>query len=172
MNHTQTIRAGSAADRERADTLYALAKMSLKSAGIDQWQGIYPNGDDFMLDVRENRAIVMEQDGVVCGIAAAYIGHEPTYDRILDGQWLTDYQVYGIIHRIAVDPCARNAGIASSIVAYLQGLCRKDSIRSMRCDTHPDNKIMQHTLEKNGYQKCGIIIVEDGTERFAYEKIL
>ena len=28
---------------------------------------------------------------------------------------------------------------------------------SLRADTHADNKIMQHILEKNGFTKCGII---------------
>ena len=42
----------------------------------------------------------------------------------------------------------------------------------MRCDTHPGNIIMQHTLEKNGYIRCGIIRLTDGADRFAYEKVL
>ena len=172
MNHTIKIRAGRCADKERADRLYTLARTSLKTAGIDQWQGIYPNGDDFIQDVNDNRAIVMEQDGAVAGVAAAYIGHEPTYDKIFGGQWLTSSQTYGIIHRIAVNPCARNAGLASTVIAHLQKQCLQAGICSMRCDTHRDNKAMQHTLEKNGYKKCGIIIVEDGSERFAYEKLI
>ena len=30
---------------------------------------------------------------------------------------------------------------------------------------------MQHLIEKNGFQRCGIIYVEDGSPRIAYEKI-
>ena len=33
------------------------------------------------------------------------------------------------------------------------------------------NKIMQHLLEENGFTKCGIIHVEDGTPRIAYQKM-
>lgn len=172
MNLKIEIRSGRSADKERADQLYTLAKSNLKAAGVDQWQGIYPNGDDFIQDVTDNRAIVMEQDGTVVGVAAAYIGHEPTYEKISGGQWLTNHETYGMIHRIAVDPCARNAGLASLVISHLQKLCLQNGICSMRCDTHRDNKIMQHTLEKNGYQKCGTIIVEDGTERLAYEKLI
>ena len=36
---------------------------------------------------------------------------------------------------------------------------------------HADNKIMQHLLEKNGFARCGIIHVEDGTSRVAYQKL-
>ena len=42
---------------------------------------------------------------------------------------------------------------------------------SLRADTHADNKIMQHLLEKNGFARCGIIHVEDGTPRVAYQKL-
>ena len=45
------------------------------------------------------------------------------------------------------------------------------ALRELRADTHADNKIMQHLLEKNGFTKCGIIHVEDGTPRIAYQKM-
>ena len=41
----------------------------------------------------------------------------------------------------------------------------------VRADTHADNKIMQHILEKNGFTKCGIIHVADGTPRIAYQRL-
>ena len=37
--------------------------------------------------------------------------------------------------------------------------------------THADNKIMQHLLEKNGFTRCGVIHVRDGSPRFAYQKL-
>lgn len=40
----------------------------------------------------------------------------------------------------------------------------------MRIDTHENNKVMQHLIKKNGFQECGIIYVEDGSPRIAYEK--
>ena len=41
----------------------------------------------------------------------------------------------------------------------------------LRADTHADNQIMQHLLEKNGFTRCGIIHVADGTPRIAYQKL-
>jgi RimJ/RimL family protein N-acetyltransferase len=43
-------------------------------------------------------------------------------------------------------------------------------ISNIRVDTHKDNLIMQHLLAKSGYEKCGIIFVEDGSPRIAYQK--
>lgn len=42
---------------------------------------------------------------------------------------------------------------------------------SLRADTHEDNKIMQHLLEKNGFARCGIILADDGKPRIAYQKL-
>ncbi len=172
MTNDLLIRPGTLDDIPRAEELYRLARAGLKASGIDQWQGVYPDGSDFAADVRAGIAIAAEKDGAVIAVAACCIGHDPTYDKIYDGQWLTHNRTYGIIHRIAVDPMVRANGTASQIIAHLKTLCLQEGIGSMRCDTHRDNRIMQHTLEKNGYQKCGIILVEDGTQRLAYEKCL
>ena len=42
----------------------------------------------------------------------------------------------------------------------------------LRGDTHRGNKIMQRVLEKNGLVYRGIIYLEDGGERLAFEKLL
>lgn len=45
-----------------------------------------------------------------------------------------------------------------------------EQCHNLRIDTHDDNRIMQHILEKTGYVKCGRIYVEDGSPRIAYHK--
>ena len=36
-------------------------------------------------------------------------------------------------------------------------------------DTHRDNAVMQHVMEKNGFKKCGIIYLLSGDPRVAYQ---
>ena len=86
---------------------------------------------------------------------------EPTYD-VIDGAWLTDGP-YGVIHRMASYPEVH--GIFSTIIDY--ALSRYSHLR---IDTHRDNRIMQHLIGKHGFTYCGIIWLEDGTERLAYER--
>ena len=57
-------------------------------------------------------------------------------------------------------------GVAAAVITWCLEHCE-----SLRADTHADNKIMQHLLEENGFTKCGIIHVEDGTPRIAYQKM-
>jgi len=41
---------------------------------------------------------------------------------------------------------------------------------NIRIDTHRDNAIMQHNIEKHGFTYCGIIYLANGDERLAYQK--
>ena len=42
----------------------------------------------------------------------------------------------------------------------------------MRIDTHGDNKVMRHLLQKPGFVHCGTIYVEeDDYPRLAFEKM-
>ena len=86
---------------------------------------------------------------------------EPTYD-VIDGAWLTD-EPYGVIHRMASYPDIH--GIFSTIIDYAASRFSR-----LRIDTHRDNRIMQHLIEKHGFTYCGIIWLEDGSERLAYER--
>jgi hypothetical protein len=42
---------------------------------------------------------------------------------------------------------------------------------NIRIDTHRDNKIMRHLVEKHGFAYCGIIYLDNGDERLAYQLI-
>ena len=41
---------------------------------------------------------------------------------------------------------------------------------NVRIDTHEDNYVMQNMLKKLGYTYCGIIHLENGDPRLAYQK--
>ena len=86
---------------------------------------------------------------------------EPTYD-IINGAWLTD-EPYGVIHRMASYPEVH--GIFSTVINYAAS-----RFAHLRIDTHRDNRIMRHLIEKHGFTYCGIIWLEDGAERLAYER--
>ena len=89
---------------------------------------------------------------------------DPTYAAIEDGQWLDDTLPYGTVHRLA--SAGKHKGVGKAVLDWSMEHCQ-----SLRADTHADNKIMQHLLEKNGFTRCGIIHVADGSPRFAYQKL-
>ena len=89
---------------------------------------------------------------------------DPFYAIIEDGAWLNDDSYY-VIHRIASD------GSYKGIGDICLNWCAKQH-PNLRADTHKDNIIMQNLLTRNGFIRCGIVYVSNGTARIAYQKIV
>ena len=103
------------------------------------------------------------REGEVVAVFAFAIGNEPTYKTIYEGEWLND-EPYAYIHRIAV----KKHGMG--IVDFCFSECFKMH-RNLKIDTHRDNIPMQKVLLRGGFQLCGVIYLESGDERLAYQKI-
>ena len=81
-------------------------------------------------------------------------------EHIEDGNWLND-EPYLTIHGLAGD--GQVHGLFQCVADYCKNISQ-----NIRVDTHANNRIMQKLMEKNGFIKCGIIYVKDGTPRIAY----
>ena len=148
------------------------AKSYMKAQGIDQWQNGYPNAESIKNDIEHDYSYVMEEDGKVIGTMAVLFDGEPTYDKIYEGDWKTTEEPYAAVHRVAVDADCKGQGIAGAMVDEVEKICRERGVRSIKNDTHRDNKSMQRMQAKNGFEYCGIIYLEDGAERIAFEKLI
>ena len=144
--------------------VYKYAREQMKLSGNPhQWYDKYPTEEKIVDDIKNANSYVIENCGTLCGVFTFIIGEEPTYQKI-EGQWKND-KPYGTIHRLA------SSGAESGIFNQCLKFCQS-KISNIRIDTHRDNKIMQHLIEKNGFERCGIIYVADGSPRIAYQKIL
>lgn len=158
------IRHTEPADLPNVMRIYAYARAQMKANGNpNQWRDTHPSETMILDDIQNKNSYVIERDGVICGVFAFVIGDEPTYQAI-DGQWKCG-GVYGTIHRIA------SSGATGGIFERCLQFC-ESKISNLRIDTHHDNRIMQHLIEKNGFERCGIIYVADGSPRIAYQKVI
>ena len=148
------------------------AKSYMKEQGIDQWQNGYPNEGEIAMDIAKGYSYVMEENGKIIGTMAVLFDGEPTYDKIYEGSWKTDEKDYVAIHRVAVDSECKGKGIAGAMIDEVVNMCREKGVRSIKNDTHKDNLSMQRMQAKNGFEYCGVIYLEDGAERIAFEKIV
>lgn len=153
------------ADGERLLEVFAAAKGIMVADGnASQWTDGYPSLEIVQADIEKDGGFVVEDDGKIVAYFAFLHSPEPTYDKIYDGKWLDDTKPYHVIHRIASFPEVH--GIFQSIMEFC--LARE---RNIRIDTHRDNKIMQHNIQKFGFKYCGIIHLANGDERLAYQKM-
>ena len=145
--------------------IYAHAREAMAASGNPtQWGDNFPPQELLEEDIDSNRLFVYVVNGQLLGVFAFILGADPTYQVIEDGAWLNDALPYGTIHRLASS--GKSKGVASAVIEWCLEHCQ-----SLRADTHADNQIMQHLLEKNGFTRCGIIHVADGTPRIAYQKL-
>ena len=157
------VRMATFADLPRILEIYEYARNFMVSTGNpNQWGKTNPPRETLEQDIAEEKLHVVEDEAGICGVFFFSLGEDPTYREIFEGNWLSDAP-YGTIHRIA--SCGRG-GVFGSCIDYCLGITGH-----LRIDTHNDNKVMQHVVEKHGFHRRGIIYIADGSPRIAYERI-
>lgn len=152
-------------------SLFSEAKDYLKAQGIDQWQTDGPDRLSIVEDISKERTYVYEYNQHIVATAALWLEKDPSYDEIIDGQWLNLSEPYTAIHKVAVSPSMKGKSLGYSLLKELIQISKHLNYRSVRIDTHPDNKQMQHVIQKTGFQYCGIVYVTESSsgKRFGYE---
>lgn len=151
-------------DMPQIMAIYEQARQFMKETGnATQWKDNYPPQALLWSDIAAGQLYVVKDDDCIHGVFVFFIGEDDTYKVIEDGSWMDDTE-YGVIHRVASDGKVR--GMVRTVAEYCSG-----RISHLRIDTHNDNKVMQRALEKCGFRKCGIIHIEDGSPRIAYEMV-
>ena len=158
------IRLAKTEDLNNITDVYSYArKFMAENGNPTQWGTNYPSEQLIENDINNKKMYVIEEENQIHAVFMFDICEDETYEVIKNGQWLSDEE-YGVIHRVASD--GKIKGVLNKAVDF----CSAKKAH-LRIDTHKDNKIMQHQIEKNGFKTCGIIELLNGDERIAYEKI-
>lgn len=154
------IRKATSEDLKGILAVYAAAKaFMVKNGNATQWHPGYPDSE-IPGDIAAGNCYVEEENGVIHGAFVCIPGDDPTY-RAIEGRWLND-RPYAAVHRIGTDGAI--PGFLGRCVAYCRTICP-----NLKIDTHENNHVMRHLVEKNGFQPCGTIITGNGTPRIAYQ---
>ena len=157
------IRKATKNDVKEAGAIYDSAREYMRKAGNPyQWNDSYPSSLDVDADIADGSSYVCEDGGEIVGVFHFHIGTDKTYEKIYEGSWEGE-EPYAVIHRIAVKYHGR--GIADFCFAECFKL-----FPNIKIDTHKDNIPMQKSLMKNGFTKKGIVYLENGDERIAFQK--
>ena len=158
------FRRAQAADMDKILAIYEDARAFMKRSGNpDQWKS-YPEEKILLEDIEKDRLYVAPENEQILAVFCYFSGDDPTYAEI-DGAWKNSLP-YGVIHRIAVSGAARGKGIAARCFDFAFSACG-----NLKIDTHKDNIPMQRALEKCGFEYCGVIRIESGDERIAFQKV-
>ena len=156
------IRLAEQKDMDDILRVYDTARAFMQASGnTKQWVNGYPQRELLESDIARDNLFLIEENGAIHAVFAFILGNDPAYNYIEDGHWLND-KPYGTIHRIASD------GQIKGMFTRAFDFCRS-KMDEIRIDTHHDNKTMQHVVAKHGFKRCGIIYLENGAPRIAYQ---
>ncbi|MCI8538238.1 MAG: GNAT family N-acetyltransferase [Oscillospiraceae bacterium] len=161
------IRPAALADLDAIMEIYEHARTYMAEQGnASQWGQFYPFRELLEEDIRKNQCYVCTVSGQVCGVFVLVLGEEPNYRVIEGGSWKNS-NPYGVIHRLA------SGGTVPGVFGACLEFC-KAQIPDLRADTHENNRTMQHLLEKYGFERRGVIRIQDGdtvdgSSRIAYQ---
>ena len=168
------IRKATLSDLDALMPIFDEARGTIAALGIDQWQDGYPSREVIATDILQERSYVVEQGEEIVGTFVIVEDGEPTYESIYDGHWITgdDRRDYVALHRVAVAVKNRGSGISTAIIDCAAQYAKAHQCVSVRIDTHEGNIVMRKMLEKHGFVYCGVIYLQSGAARVAYEKEL
>lgn len=142
-----------------------------KAQGINQWQDNYPDFEIVKNDIENKNGYVLLKDNIIVGTVVVSFEGEKNYESIYNGKWLSNDE-FAVIHRIAIDSKFKGLGLSLIIIKNIERICLNKGVHSIKIDTHKENISMQKMLLKNGFIYCGVIYLENKSERVAFEKIL
>lgn len=158
------IRLAEKKDLNTIQDIFNKAKIFMRNDGnMHQWNGNYPSDEILLNDISNNNLYVCYSEDLIYAVFYFYIGVDETYNYI-EGSWPNNEE-YGTIHRIASNGLRR--GVFEEVLSFA-----KIKISNIRIDTHEDNKFMREKLNKNNFKYCGIIYINDGSPRRAYQYIV
>lgn len=161
-----SIRTARIEDLPQIRSIYDRAKAYMDASGNpNQWAVGYPPEAYLRQDIALGRLYVYEEDSELHGVFLFAVMDDPTYHSI-DGAWSND-EPYGVIHRIASGGTKK--GMFKIVLEFCKEQMAGQNITNLRIDTHADNKTMQHLVQKYGFERCGIIHLENGSPRIAYQ---
>ena len=159
------------ADLEQIMAVIEDGRAFLKPQGGGQWQNGYPTSDDLARDIEKGICyVILDEEGdVAATLSLSY--HEEDYDTLYEGKWLSDLP-YMVMHRCAVKKEHYGQGYGNALFVVFETEAKRQGYRSMRIDTHQNNAVMRHLLEKNGFAFCGKAILKPDKDRMVFEKVL
>ena len=165
------FRQANISDLDQIVEIIELSKKYLKETKVDQWQNGYPAKEDLRRDIESGNSYVLTNKDEIVATTVISLDGESTYNSIFNGEWITNTE-YIVMHRVAVHDKYKGKGIFKELIKEAESLALNKGIFSIKIDTHRDNISMQRAVVKNNFKRCGIIYLEDVSERIAFEKVL
>lgn len=156
------IRRATTDDLDAIMEIIGNARAYMRAHGnAEQWPEGHPSRALFEADIAAGNSYIVEDEDGILGTFAFVPGPDPTYLEIEDGSWHSDAP-YFAVHRVA--SAGKKGGFTRAAFSFAA-----QHASYLRCDTHASNLPMQNALTRFGFEYCGVIHLEDGSPRVAFD---
>lgn len=138
---------------------------TMKKAGIDQWDEIYPSINEIKEDIESKCAFGFFDNDNLTAYIALNDKYSPEYNFV---DWKTTGKNL-IVHRLSVDPPQQGKGIAKKCMLFAEQYARENDYNSIRLDAFTENRAALKLYESLEYDKAGIVYFRKG-KFYCYEK--
>ena len=142
---------------------------SMRVAGIEQWDEIYPTADYFRRDWEGGNLFVMRDgESRVVGCAGLDERQSPEYESV---GWTHKVERIGVVHRLMISPEQQGKGYAKVLMRGLEEEGRRRGYQAIRLDAFVLNPASLRLYAGLGYVQCGQVRFRKG-EFACFEKLL
>lgn len=170
-----SVRPAEISDLDSIMAIIEEARRFMRDNSVNQWQNGRPSREMFESDIDAGSCFVFQDGAAIAGVISIFCADEPSYSVVYDGKWLSEDLPYAVFHRFAVSVEYRGKGTSGEILSFAENYAKDSGMKSIRGDTHRDNKAMLGLLQKCGYTLCGTIHIDEPApgdiERLCYEKV-
>jgi ribosomal protein S18 acetylase RimI-like enzyme len=159
MNAPTNIRAATVADVPALLHLAGVCIASMRAAGIEQWDELYPNAEIIKHDIAAGSLDVLcEGDAVIACITV-----DQQLDPLWEGlDWSTNSEPAAAVHRLMVHPSQQRRGLAKQLMLHAETVAHQRGCRSIRLDTFLNNAGAMALYPGLGYRRTGAAMMRKG----------
>ncbi len=142
---------------------------AMQEIGNDCWEEKQATPEIIKKDIEEHNLFVAIHDDDIVGavVIDAFLPFE--YESVC---WKTSPNTY-TFHRMMVDPDRQGKGIAQALMRFIERRGVNMGSKSLRADTHKNNKVMRSLFQKYNYTFVDHIIINNKKSDFmCFEKTL
>jgi len=156
-------------DLPRLLELLRICVAHMLSAGIDQWDDLYPSEATLRADVAAGTLYIAATPGhPVAGAFVVDQRQEPEYAGVA---WRLEGRDVGVVHRLMVDPRCQRRGLGRHLMAFAELAARRLGCAAIRLDAFTGNAASLRLYQTLGYEDVGQVRFRKGLFR-CFEKDL
>lgn len=141
---------------------------AMRTAGIEQWDDVYPNAETIARDIEAGTLHVLCESGTII----ASITIDQNMDPLWQGMgWSTVSEPAIAVHRLMVHPTHQGRGLAKALMQHAEAVARQHGGRSIRLDTFLQNPAAMALYPRLGYRPTGTAMMRKGAFS-GFEKLL